>query len=651
MTDSEHLSHTEAHLQRALSECEKHLASLMRLSAQFFWETDDSHRLARWAGALSGLYDEIEVGQQIGKTRWDTPSTRPDQGGWQAHRDLLDRHLAFRSFEFARLASDGSERQYAISGEPRFSLDGRFLGYHGVGQDITERQRAEFELRQFRAAIDTTADGIHIVDRETMRLIDANETACRHLGYTRQEFLALSIADFAPNFDAERLAARYDRLFNGEDLDQRAQIVHRHRNGTEIPIEIHRRGVVIDGRRIVVNVVHDISARLRNEQALRESEERFQLVVQGTDDGIWDWNIATGHCYFSPQYRRLLHCTEEDLPPTRAASEARLHPEDRSRTAAALARHLEQHIPYDIEYRLRTASGEYRWFHARGQAAWDETGKPNRFAGALRDITARKETELVLEAANRDLEAYRAIEEEEKRVAKHVLDQLVRVDRDVAKRVKSWILPARYFSGDVVAVSQTPKRQLQILLADGTGHGLAAALGALPAVQPFYAMSQKGFEIGTIAREMNAKIGALLPTGRFIAAALASIDPVSRTVHVWNGGSPACLLIDEHGNCLQRFASKHLALGILPDAQFDSRTQSCTYSTRSELIMISDGLIEARNGEGEMFGEAGLVELLRHALPSVRLQVLRSAMHGHLHYQPPNDDISIVIADCEVKAG
>jgi len=145
---------------------------------------------------------------------------------------------------------------------------------------LHEAQQAlrESALR-FRAAIDATADGIHIVDVETMRFIDVNETACRYLGYTRDEFLALGIRDIAPGADLARLSALYRQLFDGADCEQSAEIVHRHRDGTSIPIEIRRRGVVIGGRRLAVNVVRDITANKRIEATLRHHALQQSLIA------------------------------------------------------------------------------------------------------------------------------------------------------------------------------------------------------------------------------------------------------------------------------------------------------------------------------------------------------------------------------------
>src|SRR5205814_834704 len=146
----------------------------------------------------------------------------------------------------------------------------------GVREALRQSEEA---LLRFRAAVDATADGIHIVDADTMRFMDVNETACRYLGYTRDEFLGLKIADIAPQVNMERLRALYARLFSGEDSEQSAEIVHRHRDGHTIPIEIRRRGTVINGRRLVVNVVRDITANKTAEQTIRHHALQQGLIA------------------------------------------------------------------------------------------------------------------------------------------------------------------------------------------------------------------------------------------------------------------------------------------------------------------------------------------------------------------------------------
>jgi PAS domain S-box-containing protein len=130
--------------------------------------------------------------------------------------------------------------------------------------------------------------------------------------------------------------------------------------------------------------------RRKAESALRASDERFQLAVRGSTDGLWDRNLLTNEVFFSDRYRELLGHAADEFPGDFASFESRLHPDDKDRVLKMVADHLEQRRPYDAEYRLRTKSGQYRWFHGRGQAVWNEQGRAVRMAGSITDITERK---------------------------------------------------------------------------------------------------------------------------------------------------------------------------------------------------------------------------------------------------------------------
>jgi diguanylate cyclase (GGDEF)-like protein/PAS domain S-box-containing protein len=116
---------------------EARFRGLTHLSSDFFWEMDAQHRLTSIVHGPS--YGTAQIGRgMVGKHPWGVASVSPDQAGWAAHMAQLNSHLPFRDFEFARVMPDGGTRYFSVSGEPRFDAAGAFLGYRGIGRDVTE---------------------------------------------------------------------------------------------------------------------------------------------------------------------------------------------------------------------------------------------------------------------------------------------------------------------------------------------------------------------------------------------------------------------------------------------------------------------------------------------------------------------------------
>jgi len=137
----------------------------------------------------------------------------------------------------------------------------------------------------------------------------------------------------------------------------------------------------------------------RAKEALRKSEERYLLALAGATDGLWNWDILSDSVFYSDRFREILGYSPEEFPGTLESFRSRLHPDDADVTWAAIERHLQKRVPFNTEYRMRTKSGEYRWFLSRAQARWDAEGKAVSLSGWIQDITARKQTELNLTAA------------------------------------------------------------------------------------------------------------------------------------------------------------------------------------------------------------------------------------------------------------
>lgn len=158
----------------------------------------------------------------------------------------------------------------------------------------------------------------------------------------------------------------------------------------------------------------------RVQEASGKSEERYLLALERSTDGLWDWDVLSDTVLFSDRFREILGVSREEFPGTMASFRSRLHPEDADAIWAAIKRHLKEHVPFNVEYRLRTKSGAYLWFFARGQAIWDTDGNAIRMSGWIQDITEAKQAELNLKAALSEikelkdhLEAERAYLQEE----------------------------------------------------------------------------------------------------------------------------------------------------------------------------------------------------------------------------------------------
>ncbi|OHX19723.1 fused response regulator/phosphatase [Chromobacterium sphagni] len=252
-----------------------------------------------------------------------------------------------------------------------------------------------------------------------------------------------------------------------------------------------------------------------------------------------------------------------------------------------------------------------------------------------------------ISADSKKLLSYYNVNEREQLFAKHVLDSIVGSEEQDLPGVSSWQLSAEQFSGDVLARALSPTGQLCLMLADSTGHGLSAALACLPAVDIFYAMARRGFPLTAMAREINAKLNRLLPIGRFVAAALITIDWELGCIEVWNGGIPCVMFVADDGTLLKEWKSQYPPLGIFDAEAFRWGSESYFWEQTGQLVVCSDGLTEAEDSRGEQFGNRGVLDSLSRAGEGAPLDAIRLAVLEHLAGAKNRDDISLGVIRLE----
>ena len=323
------------------------------------------------------------------------------------------RHPEDRKEFLARIQRDGRvdkmELEMLTTSGPRLvEITSRVIKFGGRSAfltafyDLTERKKAEQALldseNRYRAMSEGTTDGV--IMNENGLIIDANYSAARMWGGTVEEMIGRTASSLAVEEDRGKIA---EMVRSGSTAPY--EILGLRKDGSSFPAEISGKSVMYLGRLVRVASIRDLTERKRSEEALRESEERYALVSQGSNEGIWDTNLLTGEVYFSDRMKELLGLAPETHPPNVREWGQWAHPGDQEAIRQAIHEHFKYRRPYDIEFRFRMPSGEYRWFRSRGQAIWNAEGRATRMAGSMSDTTARKLAEKELLAAKEAAEA------------------------------------------------------------------------------------------------------------------------------------------------------------------------------------------------------------------------------------------------------
>ena len=321
----------------------------------------------------------------------------------KAMQDHLDGVTPRLDVEYRLIARDTGEIRWVHTRATCFrDAAGAPLRVAGATIDVSERKRAEERLREserrFARAVAGTNDGIidwdivndrMYVSERTKLILGQGPGAC-----VQGRAECLSMVEVHPeDLDGLERAFHYDpvRGTNGYEVDFRA----RHADGDYRWVRMRGKHVLDSGGQAVrwAGSLTDIDAEKRTQQALRESEERFQLAMEGVNQGVWDWDLASDTVYMSDRAQRLFglepgeprrprrdwislwHYHGDDLPRVRSAMSAYLHGTTRT---------------FTIEYRMCLPSGQWHWFYDRGVALRDDSGRPYRMAGSIEDITERK---------------------------------------------------------------------------------------------------------------------------------------------------------------------------------------------------------------------------------------------------------------------
>src|SRR4029077_10101190 len=284
---------------------------------------------------------------------------------------------------------DGS--QLPVEAYPRAVRTGEGHVIVSVARDISERLASEETLSRFRVAMDNSADMIVLIDRATMRFVDVNETACRLLGYSREELLNMGPQDVLPT-SREDLERAYDEFIATPANIHGMRSQYRRKDGSTFPFESTRHVLRSGDAHIIAAISRDISERIAAEEALRESEERFRGLTGLSSDMYWEQDEQFRFTSMTGTGSQRVNV--KTFP---AIGKKRWEQNYVNMSADQWAGHialLESHKEFrDLELCRIDESGKKIWISISGEPVFDSSGAFKGYRGVGKDITERKHDE------------------------------------------------------------------------------------------------------------------------------------------------------------------------------------------------------------------------------------------------------------------
>lgn len=255
---------------------------------------------------------------------------------------------------------------------------------------------------------------------------------------------------------------------------------------------------------------------------------------------------------------------------------------------------------------------------------------------------------LELKKSYEDLDHELEDKKTEEKVARAIYTRIAKLKPINKDGIRGSIEPMGQFSGDFIFSARTPDGYTYILFADFSGHGLSAALGAIPVSSIFYSMTAKGLAPAQIIQELNTNLHAQLSTNQFCCACFVALNPARDTLELWNGGMPDVMVVNEKRIAVSHLQSTHIPLGIEVSTDQSEYTLDKYKLLQGDLVFIySDGLIEVTDKSDENFSQRRVEEiLLNHYKDPDLLERIKTRIDEFSQGMEQKDDISMLEIRC-----
>ncbi|NOR57406.1 MAG: PAS domain S-box protein, partial [Sulfurimonas sp.] len=230
-----------------------------------------------------------------------------------------------------------------------------------------------------------------IIDANSGKIVDCNEKALQFYGYSYEQLTSMHINEINVLTEEE---VEHEIKQAREEHSDTFNFKHRLANGEIRDVEVYSGPIEFNKETLLYSIIFDVTQRRQLEEYKKETQERLKLVLEGSRDGIWDWDLGTNEVYFSPRYKEILGYSDDEIENTLEVWESRLHPEDKEQIFLDVKMSQEGKTDnFRNIHRLKHKDGHWVWIDSRGQTIFDENGKALRMIGSHTDITKEKEYE------------------------------------------------------------------------------------------------------------------------------------------------------------------------------------------------------------------------------------------------------------------
>lgn len=386
-----------------------HLAAIIESSEDAIVSKSLEGIVTSWNTAAEKLFGYTAAEMMGQSVRILIPESLLDE-----ETDILERIQhgeSVSSYDTQRRRKDGRLIDVSISVSPIRDAEGVTIGASKIARDISDRKRSEFERQRmenalrksesrFQAFMNHSPACAWITDSAGVMLY-ASQTYLRTFQLPTTDLIGQSVFELYPLEIAQQFLENIQAVAQTQQILYTVEVAPR-QDGTIGDFRVYKFPIPDESGEILVGgVAIDVTQQHQAEEALKFSEERLQLALEASGDGLWDWDVKTGKVYLNAQYQQMLGYLPGELVMDGWVRENMIHPDDKPWVLEQLQNHLQDSsVQYSFDYRVRCKSGEWKWIADYGKiVARDQQGNPLRMIGTHRDISDRKHKEAILQQA------------------------------------------------------------------------------------------------------------------------------------------------------------------------------------------------------------------------------------------------------------